>query len=432
MSPRTGFHIAGRSLELFQGHTCLTDIGQRNGANTDVGFDAGGRVVNHRWEAFSPGSTPLGQGTLVEGYEMQSGEATPAPRYDRAGNRLIEYKTLDPGNTETQTSDRAMNPRQDHPLVRKARLTRERPTRRPERDLARRVGGGALIAGVDEAGRGPLAGPVVAAAVIWPDNLRTPRGLNDSKQVDPLRRRELFGEIVARAQAAAVGVATAREIDRINILEATRLAARRALDALPAQPHAVITDYLLLPGYPAPVEPIVKGDCLSVCVAAASIIAKVIRDRMMDHYSAEYPGYGWETNRGYATPDHIAALDQLGPCTLHRLTFAGVGFFTQLLRPSRTFQRVWSGAPDAASLVKPSRADNLCRASSAVSTRAWALGNRHAPEELDRVADLLTFTLDPRVGVPSAETQFLLLDEQELDALGHRMQNTEYIPPWLP
>lgn len=212
-----------------------------------------------------------------------------------------------------------------------------RPGHRLERALSERIGAGARVAGVDEAGRGPLAGPVVAAAVIWRRGSRMPRGLNDSKQVSAADRMELFVQIAARAESAAVALATAEEIDSINILEATRLAARRALSALVPPPDAVLTDALALPGCPWPVEPVIKGDCKSVAIAAASILAKVVRDRLMDILAEQFPGYGWQSNRGYPTPDHYRALDELGPTTMHRLTFRGVSFFNARLRPSRLF-----------------------------------------------------------------------------------------------
>ncbi len=213
-----------------------------------------------------------------------------------------------------------------------------RPTRRLEFALAQRAGGGgALVAGVDEAGRGPLAGPVVAAAVIWPARRPTPRGVDDSKRLDPARRRALFPEICAGAQAAAVGLATAREIDAINILEATRLAARRALAALRPAPGAVITDALAIEGLDIPVEPVVRGDRRCMVIAAASILAKEFRDAILDLLDAQYPGYGWGSNRGYPTPDHYRAIEALGPTTQHRLTFRGVGFFPARLRASRCF-----------------------------------------------------------------------------------------------
>lgn len=222
------------------------------------------------------------------------------------------------------------------------------PDRRLERAFARREGGLERVAGVDEAGRGPLAGPVVAAAVVWPRDRKLPTGLNDSKQVAPARRGALFHQLLAGAECVGVGLATAREIDTINILEATRLASRRALAALTPPPQGVVTDALTLPGCPWPVEPVVKGDCRCASVAAASIVAKVLRDWIMDHYAREYPGYGWEHNRGYGTAGHLAAIEALGPTTLHRMTFAGVGFFTERLRPSQTFQRMWGAGKKAA------------------------------------------------------------------------------------
>lgn len=209
------------------------------------------------------------------------------------------------------------------------------PTLRPDRAWGRRCGG-VLVAGVDEAGRGPLAGPVVAAAVIFPANARTLRGLDDSKKLSAKKRAGLEKWVRRAALTHGVGIATAQEIDVINILEATRLAARRALAQLDPVPGALITDALSFPAELRPVLAIEKGDGFSSSIAAASILAKETRDRLMDHYAQEFPGYGWEYNRGYPTPDHHAAIEQLGPTTLHRMTFAGVGFFDEELRWSRT------------------------------------------------------------------------------------------------
>lgn len=209
------------------------------------------------------------------------------------------------------------------------------PTLRPERAFARRCGG-VLVAGIDEAGRGPLAGPVVAAAVIFAPDKTRPRGLDDSKQLSAKKREGLYERIRESALTCAVGITTAQEIDMMNILEATLLAARRALEQLSPQPGALITDALSFANERRPVLPLVKGDTLSASIAAASILAKVTRDRMMDAYAREFPEYGWEHNRGYPTPEHYAAIEAHGPTTLHRMTFAGVGFFSESLRRSRT------------------------------------------------------------------------------------------------
>lgn len=179
------------------------------------------------------------------------------------------------------------------------------------------------VAGLDEAGRGPLAGPVVAAAVII-DPARRIRGVRDSKLVPAERRAELFAEIQVRAIAVGVGIVDHETIDRINILQATRLAMRQALAALVPSPDLVITDFVTLPGLPCPQHNLVDGDARCATVAAASIVAKVTRDRLMLEADRQFPQYGFARHKGYATVDHLAALDRHGPCPLHRRTFAGV------------------------------------------------------------------------------------------------------------
>ena len=177
------------------------------------------------------------------------------------------------------------------------------------------------IAGLDEAGRGPLAGPVVAAAVLLPRRCRLP-GLNDSKQVGESDRVRLFAEIVRRATGVGIGAATEAEIDRLNILQATRLAMRRALQALPLQPDFLLLDAVTLSGLSVPQRSIIKGDGLSCSIAAASIIAKVTRDRIMTRLGDELPGYGFERHKGYGTPQHLTAIARQGPCPIHRRSFA--------------------------------------------------------------------------------------------------------------
>jgi ribonuclease HII len=179
------------------------------------------------------------------------------------------------------------------------------------------------VAGLDEAGRGPLAGPVVAAAVII-DPVRRVRGVCDSKLLPPDRRAELFVEIQAQALGIGIGVVDHETIDRINILQATRLAMRHALAALVPSPELVITDFVALPGLPCPQRNLIDGDARCATVAAASIVAKVTRDRLMLEADRQFPEYGFARHKGYATLDHLAALDRHGPCPLHRRTFAGV------------------------------------------------------------------------------------------------------------
>ncbi len=180
-----------------------------------------------------------------------------------------------------------------------------------------------LIAGVDEAGRGPLAGPVVAAAVII-DRVRRIKGLCDSKLLTPGRREELFEVIAARARAVGVGIVDHETIDRINILRATQTAMLKALSRLGVSPDLVITDFVHLAALSCPQKNLVHGDARSASVAAASIVAKVTRDRIMLELDAKYPDYGFARHKGYATPEHLTSLDRLGPCPIHRRTFAGV------------------------------------------------------------------------------------------------------------
>jgi ribonuclease HII len=183
--------------------------------------------------------------------------------------------------------------------------------------------GVARVAGVDEVGRGPLAGPVVAAAVILAPDRRI-RGLADSKLLVAERREELFRVIQERALAVGVGIVDHETIDRVNILEATRMAMRRALAGLAVQPELVITDFVRLPDLPCPQRNLVDGDARCASVAAASIVAKVTRDHIMVEADSRFPQYGFARHKGYATPEHLAALDRHGPCPLHRRTFAGV------------------------------------------------------------------------------------------------------------
>lgn len=183
--------------------------------------------------------------------------------------------------------------------------------------------GFASVAGVDEAGRGCLAGPVVAAAVI-PDSRRPIPGVDDSKRLAPTRRAELARRIRETARAWAVGVVPARTIDATDILAATRLAARQALGGLAVSPDAVVTDALALDGLAVPCLPVVKADAWCYAVACASILAKVERDRLAAELDAAWPHYGFARHKGYGAPEHLAALARFGPSPAHRLTFAPV------------------------------------------------------------------------------------------------------------
>jgi len=180
-----------------------------------------------------------------------------------------------------------------------------------------------LVAGLDEAGRGPLAGPVVAAALILPRRFRL-AGLNDSKQVTESERARLYEEIASRAIGFGIGCASEQEIDAMNILEATRLAMDRAIQALAPSPDFLLIDAVTLPGVSLPQRSIIKGDSLSISIAAASIMAKVSRDRLMREYHRRYPQYNFLAHKGYGTAEHLQLLAHYGPCEVHRRTFRPV------------------------------------------------------------------------------------------------------------
>ncbi len=177
-----------------------------------------------------------------------------------------------------------------------------------------------LIAGVDEVGRGPLCGPVVTAAVILPKDCEI-LYLNDSKKLSEKRRDLLFPEIMEKAVAVAIASCTPEEIDEMNILNATKKAMREAVLKLDPKPDCVFVDAVTIPDLPFRQVPIIKGDAKSLSIAAASVVAKVTRDRLMVELDKEYPGYGFASNKGYGTAEHIAALKELGPCKIHRRSF---------------------------------------------------------------------------------------------------------------
>ena len=181
----------------------------------------------------------------------------------------------------------------------------------------------ALVAGVDEAGRGPLAGPVVAAAVIL-DELKPIKHLGDSKVISPRRRERLFDEIRAQALACCIAEASVEEIDRLNILQATLLAMQRAVAGLRLAPRLVLVDGNRLPVLGMPAEAIVKGDARVPAISAASILAKVYRDRLCEALHEAHPAYGFARHKGYPTADHLAALQAHGACVAHRRSFAPV------------------------------------------------------------------------------------------------------------
>ena len=182
-----------------------------------------------------------------------------------------------------------------------------------------------MVAGVDEAGRGPLAGPVVAAAVVLPVDTLV-EGADDSKQLSRDVREALFEDIIRAATFVGVGAASVREIDRRNILRATTVAMQRALDHLSEAPGHIVVDGLPVKWLGRDHDAVVDGDALIHCVGCASIVAKVIRDRLMERLSRRYPGYGWERNSGYGTQEHRTAIDDLGLTPHHRLTFTGLQY----------------------------------------------------------------------------------------------------------
>ena len=182
-----------------------------------------------------------------------------------------------------------------------------------------------FLCGIDEVGRGPLAGPVVAGAVILPADCEI-LWLNDSKKLSEKKRELLYDEIMEKAVAVGIGAVSPERIDEINILQATYEAMRIAISKLSVKPDLLLNDAVKIPGVELPQVPIIKGDAKSVSIAAASIVAKVTRDRMMVQYEDLYPGYEFASNKGYGSARHIAALKSLGPCPIHRRSF--IGHFT--------------------------------------------------------------------------------------------------------
>ena len=177
-----------------------------------------------------------------------------------------------------------------------------------------------ILCGIDEVGRGPLAGPVVAGAVILPKDCQI-LYLNDSKKLTARRRELLYDEIMEKAVAVGIGVISQEVIDDINILQATYKAMRQAVGKLSVCPDILLNDAVTIPGLPQKQVPIIKGDAKSLSIAAASVVAKVTRDRMMEALDAKYPEYGFASNKGYGSAAHMAALREYGPCPLHRRTF---------------------------------------------------------------------------------------------------------------
>lgn len=200
------------------------------------------------------------------------------------------------------------------------KLAAERKRLEQMRDYERKYSSYSAICGIDEAGRGPFAGPVVAGAVILPPDCEI-LYLNDSKKLSEKRREELFLEIQKKAVAWSVGVMEPQDIDRMNILQATYEAMRRAIAGLETEPDLLLNDAVTIPGLQVLQVNIIKGDAKSVSIAAASIVAKVTRDHLMKEHDSKYPEYGFAKHKGYGTGEHIAALLKHGPCPIHRKTF---------------------------------------------------------------------------------------------------------------
>lgn len=202
------------------------------------------------------------------------------------------------------------------------------PTPDLSHEYSLRQAGCTYIAGVDEAGRGAWAGPVVAAAVVLPlhrsDLAHQLHGVRDSKKMTPAQREAWLSAICELALATGVGIASAQEVDRVGLLPATRIAMLRALDKLRVRPQHVLIDHIPIPEVALPQTPITRGDGLVLSIAAASILAKVTRDRTMCALEADFPGYGFARHKGYGTPHHRLALQRLGPCAIHRMSYAPV------------------------------------------------------------------------------------------------------------
>ncbi len=208
-----------------------------------------------------------------------------------------------------------MRPRQDREAPSEAAITSF------ERELSHR--GYHAVCGVDEVGRGALAGPVVAAAVILPDGFFMP-GVRDSKRLTPLARESLFGPLVQQALSFGIGRVECDLIDQINIRQATLLAMKQAVEQLKIRPDYLLVDALTIPGVQIEQRAIIHGDDRSISIAAASIIAKVIRDRLMSAYHLQFPAYQFPLHKGYGTAQHLSVLKEKGPCPIHRKTFRGV------------------------------------------------------------------------------------------------------------
>lgn len=213
-----------------------------------------------------------------------------------------------------------MTKKEEQELKRQAKLEKERARIEAMKVYEREYEKHGWICGIDEVGRGPLCGPVVAGAVILPKDCRI-LYLNDSKKLSEKKREELYDVIMEQAIAVGIGMAGPERIDEINILQATYEAMRQAISGLKVKPAVLLNDAVTIPGVDILQVPIIKGDAKSVSIAAASIVAKVTRDRMMVEYDRIYPGYDFASNKGYGTKVHMEALRTIGPCEIHRRTF---------------------------------------------------------------------------------------------------------------
>lgn len=213
-----------------------------------------------------------------------------------------------------------MTKKEEQELKRQAKLEKERARIETMKVYEKEYESHGWICGIDEVGRGPLCGPVVASAVILPKDCQI-LYLNDSKKLSEKKREELYDVIMEQAIAVGVGMASPQRIDEINILQATYEAMRQAIAGLKVKPAVLLNDAVTIPEVEIPQIPIIKGDAKSVSIAAASIIAKVTRDRMMVEYDRIYPGYDLASNKGYGTKVHMEALKTVGPCEIHRRTF---------------------------------------------------------------------------------------------------------------
>ena len=213
-----------------------------------------------------------------------------------------------------------MTKKEEQELKRQAKLEKERARIETMKVYEKEYESHGWVCGIDEVGRGPLCGPVVASAVILPKDCQI-LYLNDSKKLSEKKREELYDVIMEEAIAVGLGMATPERIDEINILQATYEAMRQAIAGLKVKPAVLLNDAVTIPEVEIPQIPIIKGDAKSVSIAAASIIAKVTRDRMMVEYDRMYPGYDLASNKGYGTKVHMEALRTMGPCEIHRKTF---------------------------------------------------------------------------------------------------------------